>query len=337
MLRFQHSDYLLALGLVPVLVLLYILFLLWRQKRLQKLGDPELVRHQMIGFISGRRTLKFVLLIFAFAITVIGWANLQAGGKPEQVERKGVDVMIALDVSKSMLAQDIQPNRLTRAKQLIERMMDKMHNDRVGLVIFAGRSYLQVPLTIDYASMRMMLQNVRPDLVPTQGTVIGDAIDLALKSFSQKEKKYKSLVVISDGEDHDEQAGAKAREAADNGVIIHTVGVGSPQGAPLYDPDTKAAKLDEQGNPVVSKLNEEELRSIAAAGHGTYTLLNNADDAAGKIIDQIDGMEQRSMGTVAYTDYNSYFQYFLLPALLLLMIEWLIPGARNPRYKLTTA
>ena len=329
MLRFQHNDYLLILALVPVLVLLYILMLMWRRKRLSKIGDEQLVNQQMIGFIPGRRTLKFVLLTLAFALSVIGLANLQAGGKAEQMQRKGVDVIIALDVSKSMLAKDIQPDRLTRAKQLIERMLDKMRNDRVGLIIFAGRSYLQVPLTIDYSSMRMMLQNVRPDLVPTQGTVIGDAIDLALKSFSQKEKKYKSLVIISDGEDHDAQAKEKTREATDNGVIVHTVGVGSPQGATLYDPETKAEKLDEQGNPVISKLNEEELKSIAAAGRGSYTLLNNADDAATKITDQIDSMEQRNMGVMSYTDFNSYFQYFLLPALLLIIIEWLIPGARN--------
>ena len=336
MLRFQHGNYLFALGFVPVLVFLYIIYLLWRRNRLQKLGDPRLINEQITGFIPGRRTLKFVLLATAFALAVVGWANLQAGGKAEKAQTRGVDVMIALDVSKSMLAKDIQPDRLTRSKQFIERIMDKMKNDRVGLVIFAGRAYLQVPLTIDYATMRMMMANVRPELVPTQGTVIADAIDLSIKSFSQKEKKYKSLIIISDGEDHDEKAADKTREASENGIIVHTVGVGSPQGATLYDPDTKAVKIDEQGNPVISKLNEEELKSIATAGHGSYTLLNNADDAATKIAEEIDGMEQRNMGTVAYTDYNNYFQYFLLPALLLLIIEWLVPGAKKSSYKLKT-
>ena len=141
-----------------------------------------------------------------------------------------MDVIFALDVSKSMLAQDLQPNRLTRARQFIERMLDKLHNDRVGLIVFAGRAYLQVPLTVDYSSIRLTLQNVRPELIPTQGTVIGDAIELAMKSFSQKERKYKTLVIISDGEDHDEKAAAKAKEAAETGVVIHTVGVGSPRG-----------------------------------------------------------------------------------------------------------
>ena len=337
MLRFQHSDYLLALGIVPVVIGLYILLLIWRQKKLQKLGDEPLIKEQIIGFIPGRRTLKFILTTLAFALAVIGWANLQSGGQSEKIERKGVDVIIALDVSKSMLAKDVQPNRLVRARQLIERLMDKMKNDRVGLIVFAGRAYLQVPLTVDYSSMRMMLQTVRPDLVPTQGTVIGDAIDLSIKSFSQKEKKYKSLIVISDGEDHDAKALDKANEAADAGIIVHTVGVGSPQGFPLTEEATGAPKLDEQGNQVISKLNVEELKKIAAAGRGSYTLLNNADDAATALTDEIDAMEQRNMGVANFTNYENYFQYFLLPALLLLIVEWMIPGARSRKVKMNVA
>ncbi len=337
MLRFQYSHYLWALAIIPVLALLYILLLWWRQKKLQQLGDESLIGTQLTGLIAGRRTLKFILLAAALTIAIIGLANLQGGGKAEQIERKGVDVMIALDVSKSMLAKDIQPDRLTRAKQFIERLLDKLKNDRVGLIIFAGRAYMQVPLTVDYSSMRMMLQNVRPDMVPTQGTVIGDAVDLSIQSFSQKEKKFKSLIVISDGEDHDEHAKAKVKEAADNGIVVHTIGIGSPQGTTLYDEQTQAVKLDEKGNPVISKLNEEELKSLAAAGNGTYTLLNNAEDAAASMDDELGGMEQRSIGTVSYRDYKSYFQYFLLPAFLLLVIEWMIPGARKNKYELKTA
>ncbi|XZF12870.1 VWA domain-containing protein [Chitinophagaceae bacterium MMS25-I14] len=329
MLRFQHTYHLLALGLVPLLVALFVAMLLWRRARLKKLGEERLVNEQMRGFIPGRNTFRFVLLCIAFTAMVFGWANLQMGGKTDKVQRKGVDVMVALDVSKSMLAKDMQPDRLTRAKQLIMRMLDKAENDRVGLVVFAGRSYLQVPLTVDYSAMKMMLQTVTPALIPTQGTVIGDAIDMSMKSFSQKEKKFKSLIIISDGEDHDEQALSKAKEAADNGIIIHTVGIGSPQGTTIYDPETKTVKLDEQGNPVVSKLNEAELQNIAAAGHGTYTLLNNTDDAASKLIGEIDGMEQRNLGAVVFTDYTNYFQYFLITAFILLVAEWLLPAAKN--------
>ncbi len=331
MIRFQHPEYLYWLVAVPALILVFVMLLLWRRRVSRQLGDPGLAERQLLGRIPGRITLKAILILAALSTAVIGAANLQGGGKPEQIQRKGVDVIIALDVSKSMLAKDLQPNRLTRAKQLIERLLDKLHNDRVGLIIFAGRAYLQVPLTVDYGSMRMMLQNVRPDLVPTQGTVIGDAVGLAMKSFSQKERKYKSLIIISDGEDHDEQAVSKVKEAVESGVVVHTVGVGSPEGAPLFDEQTNAPKLDESGQQVISKLNEEELKTLASRGNGTYTLLRNAETAASGLADNIDAMEGRSMGAVSYTDYNSYFQAFLLPALLLLVIEWMLPGAKPVR------
>lgn len=335
MLRFQHTAYLFALGLLPLLVVLFIWMIYWRKSKLKKLGEERLVNEQVRGFIPGRNTLRFILACLAFALLVIGWANLQMGAKMEKVQRKGVDVVIALDVSKSMLAQDIQPDRLTRAKQLVMRMIDKMQNDRVALVIFAGRAYLQVPLTIDYGAMKMMLQNVKPDLVPTQGTVISEAIDLAKQSFSQKEKKYKSLIIISDGEDHDENAIAKIKDAAESGIITHTVGIGSPQGTTLYDPATRSVKLDENGNPVISKLNEDELKGIASAGRGSYTLLSNTDDAADKLVSEIDGMEQKSLGAVIFTDYKSYFQWFLLTGFILLCIEWVLPGAGRMKTKTT--
>jgi len=326
MLRFQHIEHLYALGIIPLLIVLFILLLIWRRNKLKKIGDDRLVHTQLVGFIEGRSTFKFVLLCVALVMIITGWANLQLGSKLDKVQKKGVDVVIALDVSKSMLATDIQPDRLTRAKQLVSRMLDKMQNDRVALIIFAGRAYQQVPLTVDYGAMKMMLQTVRPDLVPMQGTAISEAIDQSLKAFSAKEKKYKSLVIISDGEDHDEQSLAKAKEAAETGVIIHTVGIGSPQGATLYDPQTRAVKLDEKGEPVISKLNEKELQTIAAAGHGTYSLLRNTDDVAGKLSDEIDGMEQRNLGAVVFTDYLDYFQYFLAIAFIALLLEWLLPG-----------
>jgi len=326
MIRFQHIEYLYALSLLPVLVAVFIGMVYWRKKKLQKLGDERLVSEQVKGYIPGRITLRFILTAIALSLIIIGCANLQSGDKSEKTQRKGIDVIIALDVSKSMLANDIQPNRLTRAKQLIMSLMDKMQNDRIALIVFAGRPYLQVPLTTDYSAVKMMLQNVSPDMVPAQGTVIGDAIDMGMQSFTQNERKYKSLIIISDGEDHDEKAIDKTREAADAGVIVHTVGIGSPQGTTLYDPQTKSVKLDENGNPVVSRLNEDELKSIASAGHGTYTLLQNTDEVAAKLISNLDNMEQKNLGSVGY-NYSSYFQYFLLAGFLILIIEWLLPGA----------
>ena len=339
MLRFQYIDHLLALVLVPVLILLFAWMIIWRRNKLKKLGEERLISVQMGGYIPGRSALKFFLLVLAFTATAIGWANLQKGDKIEKVQRKGVDVVVAMDLSKSMLARDIEPDRLTRAKQLVARLIDKMQNDRVALVVFAGRAYLQVPLTIDYSAMKMMLQSVKPELIPTQGTVIGDAIDLSIQSFSQKERKYTSLIIISDGEGHDDNAEAMAKEAAGQGVIIHTVGIGSPQGTTLYDPETKSVKMDENGQAVVSKLNEEELKTIARAGNGSYTLLRNTDDAADKLIENIESMEQRSLKgvEVEYQNYNSFFQYFLLAGLLALVIEWILPGARKKIEVKTTA
>ena len=327
MFQFQHIHYLYALALVPVLIALFAWAIYWRKQKLQKLGDENLVSSQVLGFIPGRSAFKFILITIALSAVIIGAANLRVGDKTENIERKGVDVIVALDVSKSMLAKDIQPDRLSRAKQLIMRLTDKMKNDRIALIIFAGKSYLQVPLTVDYSAVKMLLQNITPDMVPTQGTVIGDAIDMSLETFPKKERKYKSLIIISDGEDHDEKAAQKVKEAVEAGVIVHTVGVGSPQGTTLYDPATKSVKLDENGNPVISKLNEAELQSLASAGHGTYSLLQNTDDVATKLTDAIEAMEQKNLGSVVYTDFTSYFQYFLLAGFLALLIEWLLPGS----------
>lgn len=332
MFRFQHIQHLYYLAGILLFLLLYIFFLVWRKRKLQTVGEERLVKEQIVGFIAGRMTLKFILLLLSFGAIAIGWANLQKGSGLEKTERKGTDVFIALDVSNSMLANDVQPNRLTRAKQLISTLLDKTKNDRVGLILFAGKSYLQVPLTVDYSALKMMLQNANPGMVPTQGTVIGDAIDRAINSFSQKEKKYKTLIIISDGEDHDETAMAKVKEAQDAGIIIHTVGIGSPEGTTLYDPTTKSMRLDEEGKPIISKLNEDELKSIASAGNGTYSLLRNSDDVATKLSREIGNMEQKNLGVVSYSNYASYFQYFLLFAFLLLVIEWLIPGAQGKRF-----
>ncbi|MBS1615132.1 MAG: VWA domain-containing protein [Bacteroidetes bacterium] len=331
MIRFQHPEYLWWLSALPLLVLALVLLMMWRSRRLKKMGDSPVTTAQFLGRIPGRLALKAVLLLSALMLIVVGAANLQGGGHPEQVQRKGVDVMIALDVSNSMYAQDLQPNRLTRAKQFIERVLDKLRNDRVGLIIFAGRAYLQAPLTVDYASVQLMLQNASPAMAPTQGTVIGDAIEMAMKSFSQKERNHKTLIIISDGEDHDEKAAAAAKEAADQGIIIHTIGVGSEQGAPLFNEDSHTPKLDENGQQVISKLNQDELRNLAEIGGGSYQLLGNAEDAASRLVGRIDQMEGRNMGSIAYVDFQSYFQFFLLPALLLLIIERLIPGARPIR------
>lgn len=273
--------------------------------------------------------IKIGLLLSAFVIGVIGLANLQAGARTEKLERKGIDVMIALDVSKSMLAGDLSPNRLERAKQFINRVIEKMGNNRIGLITFAGRAYVSVPLTIDLSALKMNLAAASPNMVPTQGTVIGEAIGMARESFNAKETKYKSIILISDGEDHDEGAADEVKKAVGEGIMINTVGLGSPEGALLPDLENGGNKKDENGEDVVSKLNEKLLQDIAATGQGIYLRLGNTDAAAEAIARQVNSTEQKNFGDSIFTDYNSYFQYFIGIALLLILIEFFLPERKK--------
>lgn len=329
MFRFQHVEYFWFLLLIPVIILVYLYFLGWRRRNLKKLGESSFVQELITGKINGRLTTKVTLVSLAAICLVTALANLQAGGHAEKTERKGLDVMFALDVSNSMLAQDISPNRLTKAKELIYRTLEQMKNDRSGLVVFAGNAYLQVPLTVDYGAMKMLLASVTPGMIPTQGTNFAEAIQMAGKSFSQKEKKNKVLVLISDGEDHDENAIDAAKAAATNGVIIYTIGIGSPRGSTILDPTTGQPKVDQQGNVVITKLNEAELRNIAEATGGRYQLLQNAGRVSENLVNSIAQLGTKNLGAVVYTDYDSYFQYFLGGGLLLFLIAFLLPDAKK--------
>ena len=293
MLRFQHSEYLWALALLLVLQLAFISVSWWKRRSIRKLGDPTLVEQLFKGYSRRLFVLKFLLLFLAFFFGVVGLANLQKGARMEKITRKGVDVVIALDVSKSMLATDIKPDRLTRAKQLISKLMDKLDNDRIGLVVFAGNAYLQMPLTIDYSAAKMYLSTLNPDMIPTQGTAISQAIQVSNDAFNKKERKHKSLILISDGEDHDEGSTQKAKAAFEEGVVINTIGIGSPTGASLPDPETGGPKKDKEGNIIISKLDENELKAVAAAGKGIYQHLdNNTEDVVNSLVNKIDSMEQ---------------------------------------------
>lgn len=329
MFRFQHVEYFWFLLLIPVIILVYLYFLSWRRRNLKKLGESSFIKELINGKINGRLTTKVALISVAAICLILALTNLQSGGHAEKTERKGLDVVFALDVSNSMLAQDISPNRLTKAKELIYRTLAQMHNDRTGLVVFAGNAYLQVPLTVDYGAMKMLLASVSPGMIPTQGTNFSDAIRLADKSFSQKDKKNKVLVLISDGEDHDESAVDAAKAAAEQGLIIYTVGIGSPQGSTIIDPTTRQPKVDEQGNVVVTKLNEAELQDIAGATGGRYQLLQNAGRVSENLVNAIAQLGTKNLGAVVYTDYDSYFQYFLGASLILFFIAFLLPDAQK--------
>jgi Ca-activated chloride channel homolog len=329
--RIEHIEYLIGLGALPLLLLLLWVLLRWKRKTVSRIGDPSLVRRLIGNFSSVRFLIKAGLALVAFAVIVLAAANLQKPGSTENVQRKGVDVMLVLDVSKSMLARDIKPSRLERAKQFLLRLVDQLPNDRIGVVLFAGRAYLQMPLTTDHGAAHMYIQEASPDVVPTQGTVIADALRMANAAFNSKERKYKSIVLVSDGEDHDPDAAKVAKQLAEDGVLINTVGIGSPEGSPIEDPVTGELKKDQDGHTVMSKLNEPELQQLATETNGTYMRLDNVEDALITMTQQLDTAEKKAMSDNEFIDYKSYFQWFLGVAILLLLIELLLAERRRGR------
>ena len=324
MLRFQHSEYFWFLLAIFILVGLFFGAVNDRKRKLKTMGDEGLVNFQLRNFNLKAYEFKFILLLVALFAGIIGLANLQANAKTQKVDRKGIDVMIALDVSKSMLAKDASPNRLEKAKQFVSKLIDKIGNNRVGLIVFAGRAYVSVPLTIDFSALKMNLSTITPASIPTQGTVLGEAIKMARESFNTQDTKYKSIILISDGEDHDENANSEVKKAVEEGIMINTVGIGSVNGSPIWDEELQENKKDAEGNEIISKLNEAELQTIASNGEGIYTQLNNAENTAKTMATQINATEKKSFGDVVFADYTSYFQYFLLLSLLLISIEFFI-------------
>lgn len=328
-LRFQHIEYLIGLAGIPLVVALFLWVLRWKKKTARKIGDEKLVQ-QLTGSYSPRNFLfKFLLLAVSLAAIITGAANLQQPGPMEQVQRKGVDVAIALDVSKSMLADDIKPSRLDRAKQMVLKLMEQLPDDRVALVLFAGRAYMQMPLTTDHSAARMFVQQASPDVVPAQGTVITEALRMSNTAFNSKERKYKSIILITDGEDHDPGAVPLAQQLTEDGVMINTIGIGSPEGAPILDPATGDYKKDQQGNTVITKLNEPELQQLAAATKGIYLRLSNIDEAVKALKDQLATIESTSMDDSAFKNFKNYFPWFLGAALVLLVLEFFYPERKR--------
>ena len=311
MLHFQYIEYLLSLAAVPVILLLYFLLVRWKRKAAKKIGDPLLVRQLTRGFSSGKFTGKLVLFITGFCTMCIWRCRPGRTGWNQKVNLKGIDVMIALDVSKSMLAQDIKPSRLERAKQVITKIIDNLPDDKIGIVIFAGRAYLQMPMTVDHAAAKMYLSSASPDDVPTQGTVIGQALKMSYAAFNPKEKTYKAIVLISDGEDHDDNALKIAKQLGQEGIMVNTVGIGSPQGAPIFDPETNADKIDNKGNVVITKLNQEELSNIAKNGNGLYQLYTSTNEVANNIKNKLSGIGESTISESSFDTFKQYFQYFL--------------------------
>ncbi len=325
MIRFQYIEYLIGLAAIPLVIFLFWWTLRWKKKTVKKIGDEKLVSQLISNYSPFHFQLKFLLLAVGLAAIIVAAANLQKPGEMEQVQRKGVDVVIAMDVSKSMLADDIKPNRLERARQMVYKLMDQLPDDRIALVLFAGRAYMQMPLTTDHSAARMFVQQAGPDVVPAQGTVITDALRMSNTAFNSKERKFKSIILITDGEDHDPNAVQLAQQLAQDGVMINAVGVGSPDGAPIMDPVTNDYKKDQAGNTVISKLNEQELQQLAAATKGVYVRLADTEAAVTAMKKQLGTIEQTSMEDSAFKNFKNYFPWFLGLAIFLLVLEFFFP------------
>ncbi len=332
MIRFQHIEYLYALAVLPIFFIVYAWSRSQRKKSLAAFGDAALVRQLFPDVSDLKPTWKFMLFTSAYALLVFGAANPQIGTKLEEVKREGVNIMIALDVSNSMRAEDLKPNRLERAKQAITRMLDKLSNDRVGIIIFAGEAYLQLPLTNDYGSVKMFLSAIDPSVIPTQGTAVGAAVKLSMKSFNAEEKRYKTLVIMTDGENHEDDALKTVNEAREEGVIVHTIGMGSPEGTPIptYSMGFQTGfRKDRTGNVILTKLNEQMLQELAAKGGGVYVRATNSDAGLNIVIDEIGKMEKKEFGTKVFTNFEDRFQYALGAALLLLLWEFFLSDRRT--------
>lgn len=325
MFSFQYKEILFGLAVALPLALLFVYVLQWKKGVKKKLGDPELISRLTSTYSPLNFSIKFFLKVVAILFCVIAAANLRTPKSANEGNKTGIDVMVAVDVSNSMLAQDIKPNRLERAKQFLNKVVDKIGDNRVGLVVFAGQAYLQMPLSPDLAAAKMYISNLSPDIVPLQGTMLSDALRICNASLNNKEKKYKAIILISDGEDHDEKTGETMQQMVESGVVVHTIGIGSPDGSPIFDPTTNDFKKDVNGNVVISKLNEQILREIASKTQGAYQLLSNADAAATQLVADLDTMEKKNIGGSQHRDFTPYFQWFLLLAVLLLLLETLIP------------
>lgn len=335
MVRFEHIEFLWALSLVPLFIIVFLLVRRWKRKAIAKLGDRRTVLGTIPEVSFRRPGIKFVLFILAFASLVIAAANPQVGTKIEEGKRNGADLMILLDVSNSMLAGDLSPNRLENAKRAISQLIDNLHNDRIGIIIFAGEAYVQLPITTDYSAAKLFLNNINTDIVPTQGTAIGAAIDMGMKSFDFVNGSSKAMILMTDGENHEDDAVGAAKNASNKDVTIHVIGEGSPEGAPVpiyQNGNPVGYRKDEKGETVISKLNEEMCKEISGAGNGVYVRSSNANSGLGIVMDQVNKMEKKTYDSKVFKNYEDRFQFFLAFALILLLVEFFISSRKNLKF-----
>ena len=330
MLNFAQAQYLLLLLLIPLFFVIQAIVLKIRRNKIRKFGDEKLVSQLMPSYSKGKVWVRLVLFSIGFFFFVIGLSRPQIGAKLKEHETKGAEIMIVLDVSNSMLAEDYSPNRLERAKLAISRLVDKLRDDRIGLIVFAGNSFVQLPITTDYVSAKMFLNSISTDSVPVQGTAIGDAINTAMRSFSAQSEKSRAIIIITDGENHEDDPVAAAKQAAELGVRVFAIGVGSPEGKPI--PMDGELLKDKDGEIVVTRLDETVLQDVAQAGNGVYVRAGNSEFGLNPIIENIKRMEDEMYSSIVFEEFDEQFMYFLGIALFFFVLEMLIGDRRSKKH-----
>ena len=328
---FAESKYLFLLLLIPLFIIIQTVVLKLRKRRLEKFGDEALVKELMPSYSKAKVWLRLSLFLLAFFFFVLGISRPQMGAILKEHKTRGAEVMIVLDVSNSMLAEDYSPNRLERAKLAISRVVDKLRDDRIGLVVFAGNSFVQLPITTDYVSANMFLGSISTESIPIQGTAIGDAISTALRSFSAQSDRSRAIIVITDGENHEDDPVAAASQAAEMGVRVFTIGIGSPEGKMI--PFEGDYLRDKEGNPVVTRLDEAVLQDVAAAGKGLYVRAGNSEFGLNPIIEEIARLDDEEYNSIVFEEYDELYMYFFAMALFFFVLEMLI-GERRSKYHL---
>lgn len=326
MFKFAHTYYFYLFLLIPALIFVFAWFIVWRRNALARFGEWSIVRQLLPEASTPKLVLKFALAMLATCFLVLTLAGPQTGSKIEKAHRRGIDLMIALDVSNSMLAEDIKPNRLERSKQSILRLIDQLDGDRIGIIVFAGKAYTQLPITTDYAAAKLFVSAISTDIIPTQGTAIGDAIARAISSFGET-RNNKAIIIITDGEDHQGSSLEQAETATKAGIAIYTIGMGLPDGAPIpvYNGKVMAGyKKDGSGNIIVSRLDEALLQQIATIGKGLYVRASNSEAGLRPIMEEIGKIQESEIESKQFTDYESRFQYFLAFAIILIVLDLFI-------------
>lgn len=333
MFRFGEPLYLYLLIVIPVLVIFYFYSNYRRKKRLRKYGDMRLLQFLMPEVSKYRPDVKFWLTLAALMLLIFTLAQPQFGSKMETVKRKGIETVVALDISNSMLAQDVSPSRLDKSKKMISRLMDTFDNDKVAMIVFAGEAFTQLPITSDYVSAKMFLETISPSLISTQGTDIRAAIDLAMKSFTPNEGVGRAIVLITDGENHEGGAVEAAQEAAKKGIHVFVLGVGLPDGSPIPAGSNNEFRRDKDGNVVITRLNEDMCREIARAGKGVYIRVDNTNNAERALNAEINKLAKADVETQVFTEFNEQFRVLAWLALILLAVEAMILNRKNPLFR----